>query len=294
MLVSIWMLTFNHEKYLHQSLESVLMQKRNFDLEIVIGDDFSRDETRKIISAYQLKYPQIIKPILRKYNIGIAKNFEDTWFKCKGKYIALLEGDDYWTDPFKLQKQVNFLEGNTEYVASYTKAKEINELTNQVKITNEDDPESATIERILSRGWFMRTGSIVCRNNLFHEFPDFFYRYGSTDYILHILLAQHGPIKFINEVTNVYRRHEGGITQEFQSRQIDFNLKKEKLLSEIDAYFNYHYSQEIKQLKRKLYTQNTIIALNQLKNKQINKNTFFYFLKSEKLQVLRRFVGKLA
>ncbi len=282
-LVSIWMLTYNHEQYLEQALESILMQKRDFDLEIVIGDDLSTDNTRNLIRSYAERYPKIIKPILRDVNIGIAKNFADTWFNCKGKYIALLEGDDYWTDSKKLQKQINFLEANPEYTACYTKAKEINELTNRVKITNEDDNDATGLKELLSGGWFMRTGSIVARNNLFDEFPDFFYRYGSTDFFLHLLIAKNGPIKFIDEVTNVYRRHEGGITQDFQSKQIKFNKNKIELLREVDLYFDKKFTSDISKLVRKLNNSTAV----QFYSKKNYIQTCLYFIKGDLFQYLK-------
>ncbi|MCF6185625.1 MAG: glycosyltransferase, partial [Bacteroidales bacterium] len=115
MTVSILMLTYNHEKFIAQAIESVLMQKVSFNYELIIGDDCSQDNTQKIIREYQKKHPDIIKPVLRTKNIGANNNFVDIFKKATGKYIALLEGDDYWTDPNKLQKQVDFLEANPEY-----------------------------------------------------------------------------------------------------------------------------------------------------------------------------------
>jgi glycosyltransferase involved in cell wall biosynthesis len=115
-LVSVFMITYNHEKYIAQALNSVLMQKTSFDYEIVIGDDCSTDSTQKIIKDYVTKHPNKIKPIFQTVNVGAMRNaYEFTLPECKGKYIATLEGDDYWTDPDKLQKQVDFLESNENY-----------------------------------------------------------------------------------------------------------------------------------------------------------------------------------
>lgn len=113
--VSILSITYNHEKYISQAIESFLKQKTNFKFEIVIADDASTDNNQSIIKDYHQKYPEIINPILREQNVGMNYNFSDAIKKCKGKYIALCEGDDYWTDPIKLQKQVDFLEANPEY-----------------------------------------------------------------------------------------------------------------------------------------------------------------------------------
>lgn len=115
-LVSVWMITYNHEKYIAQALNGVLMQETNFNFEIVIGEDFSKDNTRAIIQEYESKYPTKIRIICQESNVGVLRNaYEFTLPLCKGKYIACLEGDDYWTDPLKLQKQVDFLEANPDY-----------------------------------------------------------------------------------------------------------------------------------------------------------------------------------
>ncbi len=116
-LVSIAMLTYNHEKYIKESIDSVINQNVNFRYEIVIGDDASLDNTQAILKDYQREYPDKIKLILRKNNIGPTKNFHDILMHCRGKYIATLEGDDFWSDENKLNIQTKFLESNWDFVA---------------------------------------------------------------------------------------------------------------------------------------------------------------------------------
>jgi glycosyltransferase involved in cell wall biosynthesis len=108
--VSVCMMTYNHERFIAQAIESVLEQKTSFDLELVIGEDCSTDGTRKIVAEYARKYPEKIKAMFRETNLGMTANGIQTLRECRGRYIALLEGDDYWTDPLKLQKQVDFLD----------------------------------------------------------------------------------------------------------------------------------------------------------------------------------------
>lgn len=114
-LVSVEMITYNHEPYIAQAIEGVLMQKANFPIELIIGEDCSTDRTREIVLDYQKKYPDIIRVITSGHNIGMIKNGFRTTKACCGKYIAFCEGDDYWTDSLKLQKQVDFLEANPDY-----------------------------------------------------------------------------------------------------------------------------------------------------------------------------------
>lgn len=120
MLVSACLITYNHESYITQCIEGMLSQKINYDYEIVIGDDCSKDSTTKICKFYAQKFPDLIKYKKRDSNLGMIGNWINTLNECKGKYIALCEGDDYWTDPLKLQKQVDFLEGNKDYSICWT------------------------------------------------------------------------------------------------------------------------------------------------------------------------------
>lgn len=113
--ISVAMITYNQENYIRQALESILMQRGRFDLEIIIGDDASTDSTQDILREYSLKYPNIVKPILRKKNKGVTNNFYDVIMRCSGDYIALLEGDDYWIDKYKLEKQRRFLDKHLDY-----------------------------------------------------------------------------------------------------------------------------------------------------------------------------------
>lgn len=114
--VSVFMITYNHEKYIAEALDSILMQKTDFDFDIVIGEDCSTDATRRIVLEYSRKYPDKIKLLLHNVNVGFISNLMYVLEACTGKYVAMCEGDDYWTDPFKLQKQVDFLEANKEYM----------------------------------------------------------------------------------------------------------------------------------------------------------------------------------
>ena len=114
--ISIIVLTYCHENYIAQALDSILAQKTNLWYEILVGDDASQDRTPEIIEEYTKRYPQIIHPVLRKRNVGANKNGWDLNRRAKGTYIANLEGDDYWLDPNKLQKQWDFLEANQNYI----------------------------------------------------------------------------------------------------------------------------------------------------------------------------------
>jgi len=114
-LVSVKMITYNHEPFIAQAIEGVLMQKTDFPIELIIGEDCSTDRTREIVVDYQKKHPDIIRVIISDKNVGMHKNGQRSEKVCRGKYIAYCEGDDYWIEPLKLQKQVDFLEANPDY-----------------------------------------------------------------------------------------------------------------------------------------------------------------------------------
>lgn len=126
-IVSVAMLAYNHEKYIKQALDSVLMQNVNFIYEIVVGEDCSTDNTRVILLEYKKRFPDKINLILHEKNVGMHNNSVIVRRACRGKYRANCEGDDYWTDPYKLQKQVDFLESHPEYIGTAHKVQIVDE-----------------------------------------------------------------------------------------------------------------------------------------------------------------------
>lgn len=206
-MLSILCITYNHEKYIAHSIDSMLMQKTNFDLEIVIGEDRSTDRTREICIEYQTKHPDKIRLLLNEKNIGGIANFIQTLKACQGKYIALLEGDDHWTTPFKLQKQIDFLESNPEYVICHHryniyKNNKKTSLSSLIK-------ETISIED-LAAGNKIQTLTCIFRN-LLNEIPAWLHRSPIGDYPLYMLLAQYGKIKFLNDPMAAYNIHQGGV-----------------------------------------------------------------------------------
>jgi len=213
-LVSVHMITYNHEKYIAQAIEGVLMQKTNFLFELVIGEDCSTDSTRVICKEYADRYPNIIKllPDAGK-NLGMMENAIRTTMACTGKYIALCEGDDYWTDPYKLQKQVDFLEANPDFVFTFHDAFIPNEKTGEkhLRIGDRIIDEIVDLKSVIIQN-NIPTASIVFRNILNSKsLPDWFCKIAKGDYGLCVLLAEKGPGKFFREPMSVYRVHEGGV-----------------------------------------------------------------------------------
>lgn len=242
-VVSVFMMAFNHENFITQAVEGVLMQKTDFDFDIVIGEDCSTDDTRNKIIALQQKYPGKFKLLLHNKNIGAMANQMAILNECTGKYIALCEGDDYWTDPYKLQKQVDFLEGNEEYSICFHPVKLRKESENDIvdDYMTREVPETTTILD-LAYGNYIHTPSVVFRKN--QDVLDTLHSLGALtvgDYVLHMLNAKHGNIKKLPEVMGIYRVHSGGV----HSQKSPFRKYLEwiTLLEDISVYFNTNVTQ---------------------------------------------------
>jgi glycosyltransferase involved in cell wall biosynthesis len=205
-LVSVCMITYNHENYIQQAVDGVLMQRTDFNFELIIGEDCSTDKTREIVLKYGAQYPDKIKLILQKENVGMMRNFIDTLNLCSGKYIALCEGDDYWTDPDKLQKQIDFLRTNPSFSICFHNVKVLYENSPELnRPASTHQQEVTTIENLAAKN-YIHTASAVFKKCFLH-LPTWFCECPIGDYPLHLINAQYGSIKFINEIMGVYRIH---------------------------------------------------------------------------------------
>lgn len=249
MKLSIPVVTYNHESYIAKAIEGFLIQKTNFSVEMIIGEDYSTDKTREICVAYQKKYPDKIKLVLNKKNIGGKQNFLSVLNTCKGKYIAMLEGDDYWTDPLKLQKQVDFLDNNPDYSISSHRTQIIYEGTTRKSTIRKIRKKTLFIEDILKNGG-ESTCSLVFKNKVFNKFPDDYEKYHGGDYIIQVLCTSKGKMKYFPEIMGVYRVHNRNahytITTELEKRKIDaikwHHDNKQKMLDSLDKHLLYKYS----------------------------------------------------
>jgi glycosyltransferase involved in cell wall biosynthesis len=204
------MITYNQETFVRQAVQSVFSQKTDFEFEVVIGDDASKDGTAAIISSLTPPEGVLLNFIRRGANLGMLPNFVSTLAQCSGQYVALLEGDDYWIDANKLQRQVDFLDANPDFSICYHPVK-IDKGTG--RLMEEDGVVERDVSDIydLAKGNFMHTCSVVFRAKLFNEFPETFFSSTVGDYFLHMLNAQYGKIKKLPLTMGVYRIHEGGV-----------------------------------------------------------------------------------
>lgn len=227
-MVTIECCVYNHEPYLRQCLDGFIMQKTNFPFEAIVHDDASTDGSAAIIMEYAEKYPDIIKPIIEKENQyskgnGILRKYLDTLLK--GKYIALCEGDDYWTDSSKLQKQFDFMEKNPDYSLCFHAIKEIwhdKRVKDRIRMTVENRDYTGV-------EWFKKRPS---------QMASFFYRKDVVDTDLYkdviykrlisfpvgdlpllLCCSKIGKLRGMSDVMSVYRHHEGGWTQSAKSKE---------------------------------------------------------------------------
>ena len=250
-LVSIAIITYNHEKFVGNTLETVLMQKTTFPIEIIIGEDSSTDNTRKICNGYLNKYNDIIDLLLNRKKLGMFDNYTRTINACKGKYIAICEGDDYWTDPYKLQKQFDILEKNSKVVAVVTNASKCD---NNSKIIDDKGFDITCKEQtnvISLDDFFMNTNSyptptVMFRNDTDRLLEQLNYLTNKylADWILWILLHLKGDFYYLNESTACYRVNPNSVTHtvnEINRWKYDFIIRRklrEILPSEYHKYLN--------------------------------------------------------
>jgi glycosyltransferase involved in cell wall biosynthesis len=241
--VSVAVITYNHEQFIAQAIESVLMQETEFVVELVIGEDCSTDGTRRIVQAYVGKYPNVIRALLPGRNLGMAMNYEAVWQACRGKYIAWLDGDDYWRNPQKLQKQVALMEAQPHYSMCGTKTQFITASSDGAeKDAGVLEPPVLKSEYGLAdflTGYAMHTSSMLGRRE-FVEFPDWLNGLVMLrDTCVFALYAEKGPVGYLSEVMSCWRIHAGGI---WTTKSVAYQLQcNQKAIDLLDAHFGGRY-----------------------------------------------------
>lgn len=263
-LVSICCITYNQEKYIEKALDSFLMQKTNFKYEIIVHDDASTDRTVEIIKKYQKKFPEIIKPIFEKEN-QYSKGKKATILcmeKAIGKYIAICEGDDYWTDNNKLQKQVDYMEKNENCTLCFHNAYIYDEKTKKIKSFM---PYNKKIKHYMKKNnkydmgeltllSFIPTASIMFRRKNIIEIPEFYKNAIVGDIPIRLINTYYGYAYYMDDIMSVYRVGTNvSMTDKFKqsnkNKQKAINHKNEiiNLLKKIDEFYGYEYTEKIQE-----------------------------------------------
>jgi glycosyltransferase involved in cell wall biosynthesis len=247
------MVTYNQEQFVAQALENVLNQEVSFTWEIVVGDDFSTDGTREILRSYARTYPEHISLLLHperlgpnELNLDGKNNFLATYRACRGEYVALLEGDDYWTDNRKLEKQVEFLQAHPNcslccHPVTVEYSGERHQHWNRV--IGESQKETCTLEDILRLETKpeMPTPSMMIRRRSLRRFPDWFDGVFNGDYAIQVLLAERGDVGSVPDSMAVHRKHAGGLSQVYDTDPVFCNAMLLKLHVALNEHLGYRF-----------------------------------------------------
>lgn len=277
-LVTIFMITYNHEKFIAEAIESALMQQTDFSYKLIIGEDCSTDNTRAICREYQKKYPDKIELILNEKNLGAMGNSYQIHYACQSKYVAMLEGDDFWTHPLKLQKQVDFMEANPGAAACF----------HQVNYNTMDPAKRYLMPKKLNKnafdiydviafattGWQIMTSSILYRKAALPAVPHWYTHHKIGDITVILLAALNGTINYIDEVLGAYRENPTSLTQTKEY----LNYKVTHELINVYLSFNKHTGGKY---RNEIYRQLLVYLYDLI---------YYYKSKNNKLQLLKQTV----
>lgn len=252
-MVSVVCNTFNHGKYIAQALESFVTQKTNFPFEVLIHDDASKDNTAEIVRQYAEKYPDIVKPLYQSENqysqhIPITRKFQ--YSRAKGKYIAWCEGDDYWIDPYKLQKQVDALEAHPEADMCSHRSVTVRDGVEKDPYPNILEDTLLSADRVINGGGaFVSTNSLMFRKSLIDSEYDYTNLY-NLDFVMQISGSLRGGMVFLKDTMAAYRvMSEGSWTQKNKNNTAWFAKHRQKLkgvLEQMDANTGYVHTAALK------------------------------------------------
>lgn len=214
-ILSVCIRTHNQERFIREALDSVLCQKTTFAFEVIVSDDASSDGTVVILQEYAIKYPTKIRLLLSETNLGGPNNLKRVIEASQSKYITCLDGDDYYTDMYKLQKQVDFLEAHPEYAACFHNTWMVDTLGNKQGLFNRPDFHAIHDAReFIRERWFVPIHSAVLRRE-YVEFPEWYDTVMNDDYVVHLSVAKHGAYYYMSDVMVAYRRHEQNISHAY-------------------------------------------------------------------------------
>lgn len=298
-LLSICCITYNHEKYIADAIESFLMQETSFSFEIIIHDDASTDNTPLIIKQYEMKYPNIIRCIYQTENQYSKGNKPLTDFLLplvNGKYIATCEGDDFWIDKHKLQKQVNFLEKNQEYNMCFHKVKVVNtEKKFCGRYVGELGEKSREVSiKDVACGGIVHVSSRVATVDFYRkDRPEWIKNARHGDYASALYMSAEGRVFYISETMSAYRIGvEGSVMTKFRdnySKKNDISYHKNRIetLNMADEYYSYKFNQQIKEVN---LTSEVIVNILENNKSKLAYQSYIKYIKKNGLIVFFKLV----
>jgi glycosyltransferase involved in cell wall biosynthesis len=265
--ISICLIIYNHGKFLKPAFDSIISQEFSHSFEIVVSDDGSSDDSQAIIREYSEKYPHLFKSFLHKENLSKKYsqftpgklNFLYGLYQCSGDYVVHIEGDDYFIDNLKLQKQFDFLESRPQYSACFHNAwmKFDSEIDENDRLINPQDqkkeilPEDLLAEKEI---WFMATAAVMFRNKLVRDLPEWFCYSKSGDIPLYVILSEKAPIAYMPDIMSVYRRHLAGQSYTYDNiYDAVFIRSRIYMYDSLNTHFNGRYEALIKPILAEYY-----------------------------------------
>lgn len=295
-LVSICCVTYNHERFIGQCLDGFVMQKTNFVFEVLVHEDASVDKTAEIVKEYEIKYPHLFRCVYQYENQFKKQNtlINILFPMALGKYIALCEGDDYWTDPLKLQKQIDFLESYPSYVLSFHNVIVVDSNGRELK----KNKIAQNLQRDRNRqeliaGLLIPTISVVFRNRHIDNVRHLFIDVKNGDTFLFALLGQFGEARFHSDILGTYREHGHGIwsSQSLLQKKIDLVFTLRKLLSIIKvnvSLLRYHYLAERYELAKLHFKNGDLEISKRIFNSLLIDSLCWFRLKIFSIALLKR------
>jgi len=273
--VSVCIRTYNHEKFIAGAIEGALMQEADFSYEVIIAEDRSTDGTRKIVRDYQRRYPDKIRLRLAEENLYSKNKRYPTlgaWNAARGEYVARCDGDDYWTDPKKLQKQADFLDDHPDCTICFTAAEILNDKSGEVEGTQEPDEirETYSLEYVLRRSaFYFSTSTALHRDDICNKIPSWFYIGIAGDFSLLVLCTREGDVGYIDKKCATYRKHEGGVHSPLDTlEKFDLAVEtREAVFPILDSYHRRILGAKIYSFNRRALR----IAMNQAGTSKVRK-----------------------
>ncbi|MGN6800612.1 MAG: GNAT family N-acetyltransferase [Ginsengibacter sp.] len=284
--LSVFVLTYNQEIFVADALDGILKQRTSFDFEVVIGDDYSTDGTRKILLEYALKFPGKMKLLFYPHNLSAPVNQHWVYKNCSGDYIGMCEGDDYWTDENKLECQVNYLESNPGFSISFHDIKVVDKEGNDSVDKRQLSEHKRDFDQYELLGWYIPTPTLVFKKTM-NELPSYFLKSPNGDALLLSLLTQQGRAKYLANInSSVVRIHPDGAW----SGQPVFEKINQSLRTKLIIFKNLDKGTRKKIYKR--YIQFFEVASIEADNRQSRIYWFKYNFKYLQLSVTASHYGK--
>lgn len=298
-LVSVICLTYNHEKYVKECLDSIVSQRTDFLFEIIVHDDASSDDTQKIIRDYVSEYPDIIKPILQtenQYSKGKSIVKDIMLPKCQGRYVAFCEGDDFWTDELKLQKQYDAIKRRPDCLMCVSTVRDVSEDGTPLESTHPSKKiksqyfETEDFLKLASQEYAFQTTSYFIEREAYNEFiynpPEFRKAAFVGDWPVQLYFCTKGSICYINDEMSCYRRNVPGSFTDGKSlsRQIKINQSLVKMIELFDDYTERKYSTYCNAFKNRFLSNDYYMQLKNKNYKTILGKEYSEFFEKESLK----------